>query len=306
LSPNGIARQCDKNGKEMPVFYRMNPVEPTWAEFLSTPNACVPDNTTTDWPQSSTYADWKSQNPNTPSGAQAAGYICSADQIPYAVNDTLAYAFAANSTGNCGKCFMLQFIDEWNYGATRPSHRGLKGKTLIVMVNNFGVSKSAFDIMIPGGGVGMYNAVSEQLGLPSQPQQQTDPSQQPQNYGVLGAQYGGLLTECTFGSRNLSFNDLGGGLTPADRATLEETQECLRVKCNRAFKNHPVHLKGCLWHVDWFMAADNPEAYSKEVPCPQYLLDRYSSTYPLPTRPADLNPNANCKIGGGTWDCPAP
>jgi hypothetical protein len=274
----------------------MNPVSEYYAEFLSTPNACVPDNTTSDWLQSITYKDWKAEHPNFPSGAQAAGYICSADQIPYAVNDTLAYAFAANSTGNCGKCFMLQFTDEWNYGAARPIHRALKGKTLIVMVNNFGVSKNAFDIMIPGGGVGQYDAVAEQLGLP----------QQGQPYGPLGAQYGGLLTECTFGSRDLSFNDVGGGLTPADRASLEETQECLRVKCNRAFKNHPTHLKGCLWHVDWLMAADNPEARYTEVSCPKYLLDRYGSTLPLPTRPADLLPTANCSIGGGTWPCPAP
>jgi len=288
-SPHGFARNCDRNGKEMPLFYRMDPVESTWAEFIYTPNACNPSNTR-DWTQSTTYKEWTAANPGFPSGvAHSAAYICSDDQIPYAVNDTLAYAFVANNAGNCGKCFQVQFRGDWEYGAARPSHRAISGKTLIVMVNNFGVGDDAFDIMIPGGGLGAYDALSEQLGTT------------PEN---LGRRMGGLLSECIFGDRNLPYSDPNGGLTPHERATLEESKDCLRAKCNRAFKNHPTLLKGCLWHVDWFEAVDNPEGFMKEVPCPQYLIERYGSTIPLPTRPADLIPTAHCKIGG--IDCPAP
>jgi hypothetical protein len=97
---------------------------------------------------------------------------------------------------------------------------------------------------------------------------------------------------------------MGVGLNPIERASLEEIQECLRAKCNRAFKNNRDLLKGCLWHADWFMAADNPEAYYKEVDCPKYLLDRYGSKFSLPTRPEDLLPTSHCNIGPLT--CPAP
>jgi hypothetical protein len=145
------------------------------------------------------------------------------------------------------------------------------------MVNNFGVGETAFDIMIPGGGLGNYNAYSEQLGLPE---------------ALLGHRTGGLLAECTF-------EDFGG---MPERRTVEEHQECVRAKCNRTFASHPVHLKGCLWLADWFMGADNPEAYSKEVDCPKYLIDRYSSTMPFPKRPADLNPGVACNVGG-VWQC---
>jgi hypothetical protein len=309
MSPHGFARQCDRNGKEMPLFYRKPPdnpqerplISPYYAEFLGTPSACNPHNRD-EWLRSQTYLDWKAENPDFPSGTRSVGYVCTADHIPYAVNDTLAYAFAA-STGHCGKCFMLQFRgDYWHYdsGNARVAHKALAGKTLIIMVSNFGVGEyagesTAFDIMIPGGGVGDYDAISEQLGFPPQPEN---------GDGPLGRQRGGLLTECTFGNPNLSFNDIGGGFTMIEREPLDRIQECLRVKCNRAFKNNRDLLKGCLWHVDWFMAADNPDAYYKEVDCPKYLVDRYGSSFSLPTRPDDLLPTSSCNIG--PLVCPAP
>jgi len=292
-SPHGFARNCDRNGKEMPLFYRMDPVQPTWAEFIYTPNACNPSNTH-EWTQSTTYREWTAAHPDFPSGvAHSAAYICSADQIPYAVNDTLAYAFVANNAGNCGKCFQVQFRGDWEYGAARPSHKAISGKTLIVMVNNFGVGDDAFDIMIPGGGLGAYDALSEQLG---------------KNPDDLGYRMGGLLSECIFEGRDSrnppDYSNPKVGLNPHERATLEESKDCLRAKCNRAFNNNPTLLKGCLWHVDWFEAVDNPEGFMKEVECPKYLIDRYGSTIPTPTRPADLNPGVACNIGN--ISCPAP
>jgi hypothetical protein len=298
-SPHGISRVCDRNGKEMPLFYRQPPERQTHAVFLGTPNACNPGGSISEWIQSTAYADWRESNPDFPTGAQSAGYVCTADQIPYAVNDTLAYAFAAApDKGSCGKCFQLQFRSDWvsqNGTAGRATHRAIAGKTLIVMVTNLGAKEGGFDIMIPGGGVGMYDALNEQLG--------TTPEYPGSKYGDLGAKYGGLIDECVFGSRDLPYSAIGGGLTPHERAELKESQECLIAKCHRAFDNHPALLKGCIWSAEWFMAADNPEANYKEVSCPKYLVDRYSSSFSLPTYPQDLFPNANCEIGGGVLKC---
>jgi hypothetical protein len=179
------------------------------------------------------------------------------------INDTLAYAFAATSysTLPCGKCARLQFNNEWTYDESpRANHRALKGKTLIVMANNTGtVAENHFDIMIPGGGLGAFNCFSEQIGINAAQESQ------------LGHRMGGLLSECSY---NESDNP-----KPSDRWTLTEWQTCLRERCHRAFDGkNPYLLEGCLWHVEWFMAADNPEAEWVETPCPQKLVDKYRST----------------------------
>jgi len=255
-----LAKSCDRSGvKEIPAFY-MSPADynPPWhIGYLGTPNACVQDNRTKEWPKSTTYKDWKLKNPSFPGGE---AHTCF-DQVPYAVNDTLAYAFAASGVGSCGECYRLQFTGEWSNDEARPTHKALKGKTLIVMVNNAGVGDGAFDLMFPGGGLGDYDAFSVQLGL--------SPESNLQNTGLLGYRVGGLITEC-------EQNNLGSGW----RASLEEWQECLRSKCRRTFGNqHPDLLRGCLWSADWFMAANNPQVnYVKMPDCPQYLKDRYGST----------------------------
>jgi hypothetical protein len=116
-------------------------------------------------------------------------YACF-DMAPLAVNDTLAYAYAATSSlsASCGQCFQLQFDGSThNQGNNGPdvkeAHRLLAGKTLIVMAVNIGtdVVQGQFDIQIPGGGVGIFNSFSNQLGV---------------SKDVLGVQYGGLLRAC--------------------------------------------------------------------------------------------------------------
>lgn len=283
-APHGVAKACDKSGrKEIPLFYLDEPLDETpttHAFFAETPNVCQIDVKTPRWPQSREYAELKAQNPNFYEGREAGAFVC-LDQIPYAVNDTLAYAFTA--TGECGKCYQLQFTGEFHYDGNGPRapHRALKGKTLIVMANNFGVMNGSFDIMIPGGGVGNYkDGMPLQTGIPGT---------------ELGSDDGGLLKWCWT-------IDQGG---MPERYTLEETQACLRRRCNETF-NRPnldkAFLEGCLWHVDWLMAADNPEALYREVPCPKYLVDRYGSSIPLPRRPSTLNSGAGCEISGG-WEC---
>jgi hypothetical protein len=32
---------------------------------------------------------------------------------------------------------------------------------------------------------------------------------------------------------------------------------------------------GCLWYVDWFQIADNPEILAKEITCPPELINKY-------------------------------
>ncbi len=109
------------------------------------------------------------------------------DQTPQIVNDTIAYAFAATPGGgnNCGKCYMLTFKGTGASATNTPTdshHRKIKGKHLIVISSNIGydVSHNQFDLMIPGGGPGAFNAC-QKMGI-----------------SCAGAQYGGFLTTCNY------------------------------------------------------------------------------------------------------------
>ena len=101
------------------------------------------------------------------------------DQIPIVVNDNLAYAFAAVPGKNqnvCGQCFELMFNGEGRY-ETRLNHKKLAGKKLIVIAkdNRYDEKSGQFDILIPGGGVGLSNGCANIFG------------------NDLGKQYGGLF-----------------------------------------------------------------------------------------------------------------
>ena len=88
-------------------------------------------------------------------------------QIPIIASDKVAYAFAAthaNSGGKCGKCFALTFTGSGKY-ESKANHQALAGKTLVVMASNIGgdVEGNQFDIMIPGGGLGMFKNGCSQM-----------------------------------------------------------------------------------------------------------------------------------------------
>ncbi len=135
----------------------------------------------------------KTCNANMQEIGESGGSVCSGGsggvcdmQAPWAANDNLAFAFAAVPAGlggECGKCFLLTFKGtSHNGGSPQSSHtEGLKGKQMVIMVSNIGgdVGSNQFDIMIPGGGVGLYNGCGNQLGINS-----------------TGAQYGGFITDC--------------------------------------------------------------------------------------------------------------
>ena len=93
-------------------------------------------------------------------------------QIPFTIDDCeYGFAFAAapaRSGRTCGKCYRLDLDIN---------------KTLIIMANNIGydVEGGQFDLMIPGGGVGLFNGCKNW------------------DQSKMGEQYGGLLSLCGAG-----------------------------------------------------------------------------------------------------------
>jgi len=292
--PYTIARNCDTYNREMPTYFldpRTSPDDP-WnpPRYLGT--QCAKESPTNDIRQlfrgSVTYQEHLLRNPLFPTDPTKDGAHTCFDMIPVAINDTLAYAFGATPGGakSCGKCYQIQFDGGWdpNPDAPRVTHSALKGKTLIIMASNTGhdVGSGQFDIMIPGGGTGAFDCFSQQLGKTLLETNR-------------GHKNGGLLTSCFWEDGVTGVQELRDA---GWSATLEEWQACLRKKCRAVFSNiqndpSGLLLKGCLWHADWYMAADNPTVLYKEVPCPQYFKDKYRSTI-------DVTPPPGCIAGA---DC---
>ncbi len=221
-----VARNCNIHDVEVPAFTLGHAVQQYWMGYEGTPSACVNEN--------------------------AGGTYTCTDMAPIAVNDTLAYGYVAGSGSlykfGCGKCYHLQFNGGNHANDVKATHKALKGKHMVVMVSNIGydVEAGQFDMMVPGGGVGAFNALSTQIGVPA---------------SGLGANGGGFLTEC---QSSLGWDN-----------TVEKYQECVIAKCESVFKDWPNLLRGCKWYAEWYMAADNPTFNWEEVECPQYLVDHY-------------------------------
>ena len=229
------ARNCNIHDVEVPTFTLGHAVQQYWMGYEGTTSACE----------------------GTDGGK---GVFTCTDMAPIAVNENLSYAYVAGpgSSTTCGRCFHLQydgsFIDASSTNAPKATHKALKGKHLVVMTSNIGhdVKDGQFDLMVPGGGPGIFNALNIQVN----------------GQGIeWGAQYGGFLTHC---QAKLGYDN-----------TLEAYQTCVKDMCDAAFGNAglPNLLRGCHWFADWFMAADNPTYNWEEVECPQYLLDHYLTTY---------------------------
>ncbi len=226
------ARNCNIHDVEVPTFTLSHAVQQYWMGYEGTTSACE---------------------------VGAKGVFTCTDMAPIAVNDTLSYAYVAGPSNSiCGKCYHLQydgsFKDASSSNKPKETHKALKGKHIIVMSSNIGhdVKEGQFDLMVPGGGVGIFDALSTQV-----------------NKGAgfdWGAQYGGFLTSCQ--------NSLGYD------ASLEKYQTCIREKCELAFAGVGLDnlYRGCMWFADWYMAADNPTYQWEEVECPQYLVDHYKTT----------------------------
>jgi hypothetical protein len=162
----------------------------------------------------------------------ASAYQCY-DMAPwYDASTNMGYGFAAHA-GGCGTCYLLQFTGGSHNGGNNAGAAAMKGQQMIVQKINDGgdVGGEQFDLLIPGGGVGQFNGCANQWGS------STD----------LGAQYGGLLTECN-----------------ADPG-------CMKQKCQSVFGNIPELLAGCNWFTGWFSSADNPSLVYKQVSCPDQI-----------------------------------
>ena len=177
------------------------------------------------------------------------GLMTCTSQIPKIVNDSLAYAFAAVPAadgGSCGKCYALKFTGEGSDGKggkkTTKNNQMLKGKILVVMATNIGsdVQQGQFDVMIPGGGVGLFNGCASM------------------GWGSQGKQYGGLLAECE-----------------GDSKTYTAQKTCLAEKCEKSFANDAKAKEGCMFLATWMEAAGNPIHEYKEVECPAGLKAMY-------------------------------
>lgn len=171
-------------------------------------------------------------------------------QAAFTINgcDNMGFAFAAApNNAACGRCYELTFTGEGKY-ETKKNHRLLKGKKLIIMASNIGhdVAGEQFDIMIPGGGVGVMNACKN-IGF---------------DQGT-NVDYGGMLTDCE--------NEVGYG--GSDDEIYTKRKSCLQQKCNATFSGDA--LRGCLFLANFMEAAGNPTHTYREIKCPQVLLDRY-------------------------------
>ena len=140
-------------------------------------------------------------------------YTC-IDQQPWIVNNQLAFGFAAgklagqSEADSCCACYELYFTGEDNQGGN--SARAIAGKRLVVQSTNTGgdLGENHFDLMIPGGGVGIFNGCQAQFGAPSD---------------GWGQRYGGVssIADCSQlpvslrSGCQIRFNFLGGADNPS-------------------------------------------------------------------------------------------
>lgn len=177
------------------------------------------------------------QKSSCPNGNNGSAFMCW-NFGPWAVSDNLAYGFAAISKGGdyCGRCYQLQFTGKSHNASVDTGSAGLAGKTMIVQaINNGGVEGNQFDLLIPGGGVGDFNACATQWGTSS-----------------LGEQYGGFFLACQ----------------KANGFDYAKSKACAAAKCQSVFAGKPDLLASCNWFTGWFGAPDNPALVYKEVTCP--------------------------------------
>ena len=206
------------------------------------------------WPQNTGYlsktCDSRGKNPVGGGGSicSGGGQTTCTSHIPFTIDGCtdMAFAFAAvpaSNGGDCGKCFQLTFKGTGKY-STDANHKAIKGKKLIIMTTNIGgdVQQGQFDILIPGGGFGMFNGCS-QMGWNIQNSEQ----------------YGGLLSDC---EKEKNY-----------KAAAVLT--CLQDKCKSSFGSDEEAKKGCMFLADWMHAAGNPEHDYVEVECPQELKQKY-------------------------------
>jgi hypothetical protein len=156
-------------------------------------------------------------------------------QAPRAVSSSVSYGYIAVPNPTCGQCYHIQFTGTSHNGGNDPGSAAIAGKHMIVKVTNTGgdVHGGQFDLLIPGGGVGI------------------NPNTCPAQWGVsasaLGPTHGGFLSSCS--------------------GTHAQKKACVRSKCDSVLPAGPLR-DGCHWFVDWFEVADNPNFKVEPISCP--------------------------------------
>jgi len=156
------------------------------------------------------------------------------NNAPWKVGN-ISFGYVAAAIGSCGDCYQFDFPN---------------GQVMVVMANNHGdIHEGAkFDLMIPGGGVGDFDALTRQVT----------------NSGVsnpnMGERYGGFRGACGWSYSASNVN-------------------CVKQKCESVFKNLPSLRDGCLWWTNTLgtdeASWNNPTVNYKKVTCPKELTERY-------------------------------
>jgi hypothetical protein len=178
-------------------------------------------------------ADGVSQNGGSSACSGGSAYACYS-QAPRYIGDNVSYGYVAVPNPSCGTCYHLQFTGTGQHNMNDPGSKNIAGKHMIVKITNTGgdVAGNQFDLMIPGGGVGQNP--------------NTCPNQWKLSASDMGPMYGGFMSACT--------------------GTYAAKKACVREKCMK-LPDGDVR-KGCLWFVDWYQAADNPNFRWESIPCP--------------------------------------
>ena len=182
----------------------------------------------------------------------------------------------------CGTCYEFEFsgsskLDEQSetqlFDTRRDDTRDvgsqrLRGKRMVVQASNTGsdVQHGQFDLMIPGGGVGIFDACSTQWRLASRG-------------ADVGLQYGGILSAC---KAKLTAYPPHPSCAPSsargrydNEACYEATKQCVRNMCDEAFA--PAEFsrlrQACEWFHTWYAAANNPKIRYRKVECPRGVFE---------------------------------
>lgn len=183
-------------------------------------------------------------NPDSQSACSGGSATTCNSFAPWSYSSDVSFGFAATHAGSnvrCGTCYKLQFTGSSHNGGSDPGSAALNGKVMIVMATNIGGDVSGggqLDLLIPGGGLGMFNGCGQAWNVPA---------------NELGATYGGLRAGCS--------------------GNLEAIKSCVANKCESVFGRRGLDdmYEGCMWYVNWFQAADNPNFRQETIDCPQQL-----------------------------------
>ena len=175
---------------------------------------------------------------------------------PKVISEYLSYGFAAAAAGGnsvglqgdaeCGKCYHLVFVDKKgndheDENAWHCTRKNVAGRHMVIQVTNIGgdvKGQHAFDLQVPGGGVGANNACGGQKLCGT---------------GQGGRTYGGCTAQ----------SDCN------DPAKMDPTY---KAGCNFRFDvlqggHGKIDKEGDVWHDD------NPWVRFKRVKCPKWHTD---------------------------------